>query len=331
MAISDRTGVRTGQRYGRVPCFSSHSLLGLAFLTSLLLVTSCTPIRPVIKLGLLAPFEGLERRSGYAALDATRTAIAGMPAAAMDVMPLALDTSTDARRASQKLLQDGSVAAIIGPLDPQSAHKMQDVVSAEAMPWIAPFALTASGFTAPDDPAWVAALVAALADVARDQGAQRLTLAGWTPGWPAPDAAIWQQEFALPLVFVTDIAGTLDGDAVVWLGAPDTGAQFFSALRSSALAASFWLVNQASQPLFVEHAHSVMQQTWGDVYWAIWLPLGYTLQTTQPPSPITIAVDAATVQALAQVLDQAPPKQDWQMQVVRLSHAGEILPVIAGE
>jgi hypothetical protein len=315
---------------GRVPYFSSHSLLWLALLTSLLLVTSCASIRPVVKIGLLAPFEGLDRRSGYTALDATRTAIAGMPTAALDVIPLALDTSTDARRASQKLLQDGNVAAIIGPLDPQSAHQMLDVVTAEAVQWIAPFALTTSGFTAPADPAWAAALLDAVADTAHGQGAQRLVVVGWTPGWPTLDAAIWQRAFALPLIFFTDIDAVSNGDAVVWLGAPDAGARFFSDLRSSDSAASFWLVSQSSQPIFVEHAQSVAQKTWGDVFWAIWLPVGYTLQTTQPPSPISISVHAATAQALAQVLDKAPIEQSWQVQVVRLSPTGEIQPVIAG-
>lgn len=330
MAISDRDGVRAERRLGQIPCFSSHFLLWLALLTSLSLATSCASIRPVVKIGLLAPFEGLDRRSGYTMLDATRTAIAGMPTAALDVMPLALDTSFDPRRASQKLLQDGSVAAIIGPLDPQSAHEMLDVVTAEAVRWIAPFALTPSGFTDPTDPAWAAALVDTVAATAHGQGAQRLVVAGWTPGWPALDATIWQRAFALPLFFSTDIDAVSDGDAVVWLGAPDAGARFFSDLRSSGSAASFWLVNQSSQPLFVEHAQSVAQKTWGDVFWAMWLPIGYTLQTTQPPSPISISVHAATVQALAQVLDEAPPEQGWQVQMVRLSHVGEIQPVIAG-
>jgi hypothetical protein len=330
MVISNRHGVRIERGWERVPYVSSHSLLWLALLTSLLLVTSCTSIRPVVKIGLLAPFEGLDRRSGYTVLDATRAAISGM-AAAVDVIPLALDTSTDARRASQKVLQDDNVAAIIGPLDPQNAHKMVDVVTAEAVQWIAPFALTASGFTDPTDPAWAAAMMDAVANTAHGQGVRRLVVAGWTPGWPALDATIWQRAFALPVTFFTDIDAVIDGDAIVWLGAPDAGARFFSDLRINGSAASFWLVNQSSQPLFVEHAQSVAPKTWGDVFWAMWLPVGYTLQTTQPPSPISISVHAATAQALAQVLDKASPEQVWQVQVVQLSQTGEIQPVIAGE
>src|SRR5688500_13064399 len=85
-------------------------------LLAFLLVTGCTSIRPIIKIGLIAPFEGLYRQSGYTALDAMRQAMAECTPPGMDVLPLALDDSGDparAQRAAQKLLIDPSVGAIV--------------------------------------------------------------------------------------------------------------------------------------------------------------------------------------------------------------------------
>ena len=88
-------------------------------LLGVLLLAGCTSVRPTLKVGLLAPFEGLHRRSGYAALAAVRAAVADFPYAEAGVLPLALDDGGQpqgAQRAAQKLLADGRVAAVVGPL-----------------------------------------------------------------------------------------------------------------------------------------------------------------------------------------------------------------------
>ncbi len=57
-----------------------------------------TNTRPVVKIGLIAPFEGLYRESGYEALAAMRSAIADSPLPSqvrIDILPLALDDSAD--------------------------------------------------------------------------------------------------------------------------------------------------------------------------------------------------------------------------------------------
>jgi hypothetical protein len=72
-----------------------------------LLLAGCTDVRPVAKIGLIAPFEGLQRRTGYAALESMRQAIVETPASAIGVIPLALDDSADPlghSRAAEKLL-----------------------------------------------------------------------------------------------------------------------------------------------------------------------------------------------------------------------------------
>src|SRR3954452_7384256 len=85
----------------------------------LLILCGCTSIRPIVKIGLIAPFEGLYRQSGYDALEAMRQAMADCTPAGVDVLPLALDDSGDpaqAQRAAQKMLVDPAVRAVVGPL-----------------------------------------------------------------------------------------------------------------------------------------------------------------------------------------------------------------------
>ena len=84
-------------------------------------LAGCTNVRPTIKIGVLAPFEGLHRRSGYAALEAVRAAIADFSNVDAGILPLALDDGDQpqqAVRSAQKLLADPRVAAVVGPLSP---------------------------------------------------------------------------------------------------------------------------------------------------------------------------------------------------------------------
>ncbi len=80
----------------------------------------------MVKIGLIAPFEGLYRESGYEALAAMRSAIADSPLPSqvrIDILPLALDDSADPQRsgrAAAKMLADPAVAAVVGPLFPGS-------------------------------------------------------------------------------------------------------------------------------------------------------------------------------------------------------------------
>ena len=109
-----------------------------------LLLPSCTSIRPVFKIGLLAPFEGLHRQSGYAALTAMRQAIADFAPTGIAVMPVALDdgaglAQTD--RAARKLLHDHSLAALIGPYAPPLIQQIQPLLTEAGVPWFMPLAI----------------------------------------------------------------------------------------------------------------------------------------------------------------------------------------------
>ncbi len=125
---------RTGDSTSR-PLLSLPACL-LAFFLPIFL-TSCSPTafgnsnfipqstRPIVKIGLIAPFEGLYRRTGYEGLSAAQMAVADhgelIRASGIDLLVQALDDSAQparARRAAQKLLVDPAVGAIVGPLAP---------------------------------------------------------------------------------------------------------------------------------------------------------------------------------------------------------------------
>lgn len=105
---------------------------------ALLLMSGCRPTPEVTKIGLIAPFEGLYRESGYSALATMRGALADAGAAELAILPLALDDGDDplqARRTAQKLRADPTVAAVIGPLTPWAAAGAADELGALAN-WI---------------------------------------------------------------------------------------------------------------------------------------------------------------------------------------------------
>ena len=100
-----------------------------------LFFTACIPASTpqVVKIGLIAPFEGLYRRTGYAALAEMRKVLAAhVPAStAYRILPVALDDGGDpeqARRAAQKLLVDPEVQVIVGPLFPHTIAAVREVM-----------------------------------------------------------------------------------------------------------------------------------------------------------------------------------------------------------
>src|SRR3954452_18921273 len=114
----------------------------------LLILCGCTSVRPIVKIGLIAPFEGFYRQSGYDALDAMRQAMAACTPAGVDVLPLALDDSGDpvqSKRAAQKLLVDPTVRAIVGPILLDEIPVVATVITpATGIPWYIPTLRTAT-------------------------------------------------------------------------------------------------------------------------------------------------------------------------------------------
>ncbi len=297
----------------------------LCLLLLALILVSCTSVRPVIKIGLLAPFEGLPRRSGYTALTAMRQAIADFAPAGVAIMPLAVDDTGDVagmKRAVDKMLQDEAVRAIIGPYSLPLAQQLQPAMIATGLPWLMPLVIDpGQGFVIPDQAGeWAMPLWAAAAAAAQRQGCERLILAGWPTGWPALTDTQANNVFGLPVLVSDQLATIQSQDAIFWGGAPETGAAYFSALRTQFPNVPFFLGPQADSPIFAE-----LTRITGPVYWLFWLDDGYEQWRIQSatPSPIAYLTYRATQQAIAASLGQSSSSNhSWRVAVAAVASDG---------
>jgi ABC-type branched-subunit amino acid transport system substrate-binding protein len=115
-----------------------------ALVGSVLLALGCygsTP--PVVKLGLIAPFEERYRDDGYAALQAVRLAVqernAAGGVAGRQVALVALNDNgrpDEARQRAANLAVDRDVLGVIGPLQRAAADAAGPVLAAQGLPWI---------------------------------------------------------------------------------------------------------------------------------------------------------------------------------------------------
>lgn len=254
------------------------------------LPTACVPssTEPVLKIGLIAPFEGLYRRTGYEALAAMRLALQDAQSAApmeIALAPLALDDANvpeRSMRAAQKLLVDPSVRAVVGPLTPQTGVAAGDVLDASAVAWFLPHAAHFAGEASQlagqitgqslvhDSEQWMEDLVVVVASTARSRGAERLILAGWSPGWPQHDAETWRTVLKMPVLLSAEPGVVTATDAVLWLGDASEGAAYLRQLRAENEDAPFWLGPAGADPVFVDHADAL-----SNVFWVTWLDGAY--------------------------------------------------------
>lgn len=276
-----------------------------------LVLAGCSNVRPVAKIGLIAPFEGLERRTGYMALAAMRQAIAETPDNGVGIVPLALDDSADptrAQRTAEKLLRDPQVRAVVGPLAPSLTANVSDTLGAASLPWFAPYAVDPDGgFADPrTDDRWARGLAAAVGAAVQRQGATALVLAGDAQGWPTWDAATWSAIAGLP---VRRLSGDVDAekalvdtDAVFWLGAADAAAAFLNTLPAELAQLSFWLGPVGGDPILTEHVKIDRK-----LYWLTWSSLPYNdwAATHSPATPYAYLVYQATRTAIEAVTGAA--------------------------
>jgi branched-chain amino acid transport system substrate-binding protein len=262
----------------------------------------------VAKIGLIAPFEGLYRRTGYAALDASRSALADaqIDVDKIGVIPLALDDLANpdrTRRSGEKLMVDPTVVAVIGPLSPVTVEGARDALAGAPL-WIVPYAVDPTGgFADPAEAtAWADELVAAVAGAARQQGAVQLVLAGYTPGWPAYTADEWTGIAGMPVLLNDDPAMVRADDAVLWLGDPAGGARYLADLRAGQSAVPVWLGPQGGDPVFAERMNGKTPGLFDGVYWATWEAIGYNAPNF-PDTPDAQLVYLATRAALDQLVD----------------------------
>ena len=344
------TPLQALQRGGTAPSgkrFRRGARPGIAgLLVIVLLLTGCAPlrpytsVRPLARVGLLAPFEGLYRQRGYDALAALRATLAENPPAAPDgvaLLPLALDTSMDATRAAQKLALPGDVRAAIGPFAPADVEGVAGPLRAAGIPWVAPFATGPQGFVDPTNVEWMAVLADAVAGVAAEQGADRLALAGWDGV-----AALRPATSVLPWVDVTGAAELRPGDALLWMGDEAEGARFIAQVadRDSLIV---WLAPWAAGSVMVDHLGAAVVSTGSsgagspgagslpELFWGLWLPVDYTewSSTRNFPNPIEFLLHRAA--AWASGLNGSslvPPAADsWQFVPFRLTEGAVSLPL----
>jgi len=304
---------------------------------ALLLLAACTDVRPVAKIGLIAPFEGLYRRTGYTALEQSRAAIAGAPADQMALIPLALDNSADPQRslrAAQKLLVDPTVKAIVGPLAPAQSAAAGAAIRAAGVPWIVPYAVDPTGGFA--DPAtsdaWATELVAVAGSAARGQGAQVLALAGDATGWPTLTADEWTAVAGMPAVLLTgagyDMTNLTGDEAIFWLGAPDAAAAFVNRLRPLYPDMPVWIGQGGSDPVLTDLANIDRK-----LYWLAWSNPHYNGWAAQhtSPTPDAFLVYQATQAAIDAVRGAATSTEAWHVELFEYGPDGLSRPFIPGQ
>ena len=290
---------------------------------------ACSSTRPVVKIGLLAPFEGLHRESGYEALSAMRAALADYPLVEVEALPLALDTSADptqARRAALKMLRDDSVVAVVGPMQARTVSAVADVIAASDLDWWLPT-------TPATDEKAQALIVALIAEIA----GQKILLAGLDADWPQLSAKEWSAQTGKTVTVSVDEDDGAAADGVLWLGDAQKGAEFLARLRSLNRTVPFWTTNVADDSIFrslmLEQLAGVPP---GPVFWAVALDeSAYQYrewaETHENATPTAFAVYHATRWALAQIAGHSVAAKEPALAVFALDREGrselaEIVP-----
>jgi len=122
-------------------------VIGVVLLCTVLLGGCALPrsTRPVLKIGLIAPFEGLGRPLGYQVLFAVKLAVrerndmGGVGGYGVALVALNDDDDADqAARQAMKMDVDPDVVAVIGPLSRSTARAAAQPLADAGLAWIAP-------------------------------------------------------------------------------------------------------------------------------------------------------------------------------------------------
>ena len=121
---SSRKGAKTQRASSFAPwrlCVRRISAYGGWLLVALLFLAGCSSVDPVVKIGLVAPFEGRERAVGYDVIYSARLAVREINATGgiggYRLALVALDDGGDpelARKTAASLVTDPAVVAVIG-------------------------------------------------------------------------------------------------------------------------------------------------------------------------------------------------------------------------
>jgi len=319
--------------FSRVILFIAISFI--AFVT-----TACQPLGstpPVIKLGMIAPFEGLYRPVGYEALYAVKLAIRERNAmggvAGYLVELVALDDGNDPQAAVwqvRKLAVDPQVMGFVGPFSTATAQAAYPLSRELGLPMITPAVLPAS-----PDPASAFSLSAApprlaqaAVDFLRQRGAQRLVVLRTAGEGYATDplaAEVIAQARRAGLTLVADLSLAEEGWAsrlqalrpsvVFFVGDAVAGGEALLALRSAGVSALFLGGPDLGQKHLIAVAGSAAE---GACY------------VSSAPPPDALSRDTAFVAAYRELAGHAPgPTALIAYQATQLLLAGLEQDIIA--
>lgn len=133
---------RREERYGRTRRKGAFlRVLRVPLLLLILLLSGCASVKPVVKIGLVAPFEGRDRAIGYDAIYAARLAVRQANAAGgiggYRVSLVALDDGGNATLAEQTaaaLVVDSQVVAVVGHYLPETTAAATEVYANGGLP-----------------------------------------------------------------------------------------------------------------------------------------------------------------------------------------------------
>lgn len=224
------------------PRVARTAALVLALALALAGAAGCySSTRPVVKLGLIAPFEDLYREDGYAVLHAVRLAVDEhnrCPDRRYNVALVALNDngrSEEAALQAEKLGLDPAVWAVVGPVQGSTAEAAGPTLAEAGLPWLAlaPVEPTArrNGWSYAASPAQIAErAVTELADrlgPAADRPWRVLVATDQPSAAAAAQSAAQARGIAVevwPAQAATVAAQVGDFDGVVWLGDAAGGA-----------------------------------------------------------------------------------------------------------
>lgn len=213
----------------------------------LLLLAGCYgSTAPVVKLGLIAPFEELYRDDGYAALHAVRLAVSQRNAtggvAGRQVALAALNDNgrpAEARQQAANLGVDRDVLGVIGPLHGATAAAAGPELAGQGLPWITLASVAPDqqpgGFALEAPPAILASRAAQI--LAGDGVAGPVALVNDAAAVPNGLAgAIWLGDAAEGARVARQLA-----PETVLVGGPELGSPVFAGRAGQAAAGVRWL------------------------------------------------------------------------------------------
>ncbi len=139
-AAAKKQGGKRAEEQGRTylhPCSLAPLLLGLLFLVG------CASVDPVVKVGLVGPFEGADRAIGYDVIYSARLAVREINASGgiggYRVALVALDDSGDpqlAQEVAASLVIDPAVVVVLGHWTPETTAVSTPIYAAAGLPFI---------------------------------------------------------------------------------------------------------------------------------------------------------------------------------------------------